>query len=359
MTDLKIRLTKNNTAHFSLNTDLRLPNHGVTAIFGRSGSGKTTLLRCIAGLEKSEFGEVSLNGDVWQNTMTWLPPHKRPIGYVFQEASLFSHLSAKENLEFAIKRANTKQTIIDYEEIVTLMGIKPLLAKYPNQLSGGERQRIAIARALLIQPKVLLMDEPLSALDESLKQDILPYLEALCRRVQIPILYISHSIDEIIRLADYLVILDNGKVIDQGRTQKILGKLPTHLLQSQDASVLISGTITEKHKEWGLSKVSFSHHHMMIKSSEEKIGDTMRLRVKSRDVSISLSNEDNSSILNRLAVVIDDLVKDDQDPSMMMVRMLAGDTPILANITALSADKLNLKKGQNVIAQIKSAAVLR
>jgi molybdate transport system ATP-binding protein len=359
MTDLTIRLTKQHSDDFSLSVNLDLPNQGVTALFGRSGSGKTTLLRCIAGLERSENSDISLNGERWQSTTNWLPAHKRPIGYVFQEASLFPHLTAKGNLDFAIKRADAKRTIIDYADVIALMGLQPLLAKYPNQLSGGERQRIAIARALLIQPKLLLMDEPLSALDDSLKQDILPYLEALCHRVKIPILYISHSIDEVIRLADHLVILENGKVIEQGATQAVLGQSPTALAQGQDTSVLISGTVIEQNNEWGLSTLHFDNHQMMVKQGREKIGDTVRLRVQSRDVSISLSHADNSSILNRLPVLIDELIKDPQDSSTMMVRMLAGNTPILANITALSAQRLNLHQGQAVIAQIKSAAVLR
>lgn len=359
MTGLKIQLTKKNATNFVLDIELHLPSQGVTALFGRSGSGKTTLLRCIAGLEKSEIGEVSLNGELWQNSKHWLAPHKRSVGYVFQEASLFPHLSAKENLEFAIKRASVTPAIIDYQEVIALMGIEPLLTKSPSQLSGGERQRIAIARALLIQPKVLLMDEPLSALDEMLKQDILPYLEALCKRVKIPIVYVSHSIDEVIRLADYLVVLDNGKVIDQGVTQAVLGKLPANPIHFQEASVLISGIITEQDDTWGLSTLQFSNHSMRVKRNNEKIGDTIKLRVQSKDVSISLSCEDSSSILNRLCVVIDDLITDSKDPSMVTVRMLAGSTPILANITALSADRLNLRKGLNVIAQIKSAAVLR
>ncbi|REG86932.1 molybdenum ABC transporter ATP-binding protein [Marinomonas pollencensis] len=359
MNELTIRINKKHSEAFSLTVDLLLPNRGVSALFGRSGSGKTTLLRCVAGLEKSEDGEIKLNGKSWQSANYWLPAHKRPIGYVFQEASLFPHLTAKGNLDFAIKRADSKRKVIDYADVIDLMGIAPLLEKYPHQLSGGERQRIAIARALLIQPEILLMDEPLSALDDELKHDILPYLENLCQRVQIPILYISHSIDEVIRLADYLVILENGKAVEQGATQAVLGKLPTTFTQHQDTSILITGTIIEQNNEWGLSTLHFDQHRMMIRQGDENIGDAVRLRVQSRDVSISLSEEDNSSILNRLPVVVDALIKDPQDPSTIMVRMLAGNTPILASITALSAQKLKLHQGQQVIAQIKSAAVLR
>lgn len=359
MSELTIRIKKQNADHFALNVNVTLPSTGVTALFGHSGSGKTTLLRCIAGLEQCEHGFVQLKDQIWQDDNRSLATHHRPIGYVFQEASLFPHLTAYQNLQFAMKRADKSRRVISYDEVIQLMGLAPLLKQYPHQLSGGERQRVAIARALLIQPQLLLMDEPLSALDDQLKQDILPYLEALCARTQIPILYISHSIEEVIRLANHLVVLEKGKVIEQGETQNVLGKLSTSMTRLQEASVLIAGEITELDTEWGLACLSFGQHIMTIKQGKAQVGDHVRLRVQAKDVSISLDSEDRSSILNRLNVVVDDLALDEQDNSMMMVRLLADDTPILARLTAYSAHKLNLHKGQLVIAQIKSVAVLR
>ena len=197
------------------------------------------MLRCLAGLEKNHQGHISFNGQTWQSKELFLPAHKRPIGYVFQEASLFPHLTARNNLAFAQKRANQKTSVIRYQDVLALMNIAPLLDKYPHQLSGGERQRIAIARALLIQPQLLLMDEPLSALDDGLKKDILPYLEALCAKMDIPIIYVSHSLDEVIRLANNTVIIDQGKLIDQGETQSLLGKLSTSEHTHQNVSFLI------------------------------------------------------------------------------------------------------------------------
>ena len=358
---LKINIKQHHleVSNFSLKVDTVLPNTGVTAIFGPSGSGKTTLLRCIAGLEKHQQGEISLNNEEWQTSNTSLPAHRRPIGYVFQEANLFPHLTAEENLQFAIKRASKTQPVITYSEVIKLLAIEPILSHYPAQLSGGERQRVAIARALLIQPKLLLMDEPLAALDDALKQEILPYLERLCRQSNIPILYVSHSLDEVIRLADYMLVLEKGRVIEEGETQSLLGKLGTSFSTHQDASVVISGHITQQSDEWGLSWLSFDNHTIMVRQGSEQIGDQLRLRIQSKDVSLSLSEQENSSILNRLTVTIDDMTKDQQDPSMMMVRLLAGKTPILAKITALSAHNLKLKKNQIVIAQIKSVALLR
>jgi molybdate transport system ATP-binding protein len=357
---LKVRIREHrlSSSNFSLDVNLDISNTGVTALFGPSGSGKTTLLRCIAGLEKNQQGELSLNKESWQTNKKSLPAHKRPIGYVFQEANLFPHLTAAENLQFAIKRADKNRSIISYSEVIHLMDIEEILPQYPSQLSGGERQRIAIARALLIQPKLLLMDEPLAALDDPLKQEILPYLEAICHSAKIPIIYVSHSLDEVIRLADHMVVLEKGRVVEEGETQFLLGKLGTFFSRHKDASVVITGIITEQSAQWGLSWLRFDNQDIIVKQGNEKIGDQLRLRIQSKDVSLSLSYQEDSSILNRLTVIIDDMEKDPKDPSMIMVRLLAGSTPILARITALSAHNLTLSKGKKVIAQIKSVALL-
>lgn len=360
---LNIRVFQQHTgqSNFSLDLDLQLPNTGVTALFGPSGSGKTTLLRCIAGLEKSIKGSanhISLNGELWQSHDFWLAPHKRPVGYVFQDANLFPHLTAQDNLRFSVQRADKTQPAIHYDDVVELLNIASILPQYPAQLSGGERQRVAMARALLIQPKILLMDEPLAALDDALKQDILPYLERLCHRAKIPILYVSHSLDEVIRLADYMVVLEKGRVLEKGNTQRLISTLGTSFARYQDASVVVSGTVVEQNAEWGLSWLGFGNQTIAFKQDKEAIGDSVRLRIQSRDISVSLSKHEDSSILNCLTVVIDDMEKDAKDPSMVMVRLLAGNTPLLAKITALSAHSLKLEKGQTLVAQIKSVAVL-
>ena len=358
---LHIQITQpaSKQSHFSLDINLQLPSTGVTALFGPSGSGKTTVLRHIAGLEVSNNSHICLENNVWQTPHTSLPPHKRPIGFVFQDAKLFEHLTAEGNLRFAMKRADKDQYVISYHEVIRLMNIESILAQYPAQLSGGERQRVAIARALLIQPKLLLMDEPLAALDEALKQDILPYLEQLCRRANIPIIYVSHSLDEVIRLADHMVVLDKGRVVEEGDIHTLLGKLGTSFSRYQDASVVISGTVAKQEAEWGLSWLSFDNQTIAFKQGNEKLNDTVRLRIQSKDVSLSMSKENDSSILNRLNAIIDDMENDPKDPNTVIIRLLLGDnTPILAKITALSAHRLSLVKGQSVIAQIKSTAVL-
>ncbi|NVK73145.1 MAG: molybdenum ABC transporter ATP-binding protein [Oceanospirillaceae bacterium] len=360
MTTLTIQIKHQHPAPstFSLEVDLQLPNKGVTALFGQSGSGKTTLLRCIAGLEKNHQSNIYLNKEAWQAGNHSLAAHKRPIGFVFQDANLFPHLTAAQNLQFAIKRADHTKSTIAYSDIIRLLNIKDILPQYPAQLSGGERQRIAIARALLIQPKLLLMDEPLAALDEALKQEILPYLDKVCRYTNIPVLYVSHSLDEVIRLADYMVVLEKGRVKEEGEIQALLGKLGTSFSRYQDASVVVSGHVTRQEEKWGLSWLSFENQTIAFKKGHEKIGDQVRLRIQSKDVSLSRSAQDDSSILNRLSVQIDDLQKDAKDPSLVMVRLLVGSTPILAKITALSAHHLKLEIGQTLFAQIKSVAVL-
>ncbi|MDB4837785.1 molybdenum ABC transporter ATP-binding protein [Marinomonas sp.] len=358
---LRVRIQQQYSAasEFALSTDLNLPNKGVTAIFGPSGSGKTTLLRSIAGLESNLKGDISLNDEYWLSSSLNLPTHKRPIGYVFQEGNLFPHLTADENLQFALKRVTNKSPSSDYEEIVHLLNIQPILTRYPSQLSGGERQRIAIARALLIQPKLLLMDEPLTALDDALKQEILPYLEKVCQHANMPILYVSHSLDEVIRLADFMVVLEKGEVVEQGRTQRLLGKLGTSFTSYQDASVVLTGRVSKQSEEWGLSWLNVNGQDIKIRKGNENIDDTLRIRVQAKDVSLTLREEGKSSILNRLNVTLDELQNDPNDSSMVLVRLLTGDTPILARVTRLSAHTLNLEKGQKLIAQIKSVALLR
>ncbi|MGJ8671147.1 MAG: molybdenum ABC transporter ATP-binding protein, partial [Oceanococcus sp.] len=211
--ELNFYLSYGKSSPPALDLKVQIPGRGVTAIYGPSGAGKTSLLRCIAGLQQAK-GELSVLGQSWQSQRHSLPTHKRPLGFVFQEASLFAHLTAAGNLRFAQKRAAAQSST--WSDIVALMGLEALLERYPHQLSGGERQRVAIARALLIQPKLLLMDEPLAALDASLKSEIMPYLERLHERAEVPILYVSHSLDEIARFADHVVILQQGRVQLQG-----------------------------------------------------------------------------------------------------------------------------------------------
>ncbi|GLQ30443.1 molybdenum ABC transporter ATP-binding protein [Litoribrevibacter albus] len=344
-------------APFDLDVDVTLPGSGITAIFGHSGSGKTTLLRCIAGLEQPSQGLLTVNGDLWQNGQTFLPTHKRPLAYVFQESSLFPHLTAKGNLNYAIKRSKQPLSQDFYDRVINTMGIESILSRYPAQLSGGERQRVAIARALLIQPQLLLMDEPLASLDLARKQEILPYLERLKTHFDLPILYVSHSMDEVARLADHAVTLNEGRVIAQGNLTEVFSRIDLPISYGDDTGVVIKGRIVERDEQWQLNKVEFDGGAVWVCDGGEAIDQQVRIRVLAKDVSLALSSHDDMSILNRIQVCIEE-IHPCNGSSMSLVRLKAGDSFLIARLTNKSLHHLNLTQGSSAWAQIKSVAIV-
>lgn len=353
--------TKASTASgFSLDVDLSLPNNAITAIYGESGSGKTTLLRCIAGLETVSEGEITINNETWHDKDTSVPAHQRAVGYVFQEASLFQHLTVEGNLNYAQKRADANYGGINKQQIVELMGIGSLLTRKVGQLSGGERQRVAIARALLIHPQVLLMDEPLAALDVQRRQEILPYLERLHQEIAIPIFYVTHSLEEVSRLADYLVVLEQGRVIAQGNLIDMLSRSDLSLGGEEEVGAVLEGRIESRNAQWHLAHVVFPGGSMQIRDSAGlgEVGKNVRIRILARDISLSLDAEQRSSILNRLQAEIL-TITDTRDPAMNTVQLKVGESILLARISRRSVAELDLQPGQSVWAQIKSVAILR
>ncbi|WP_112196955.1 molybdenum ABC transporter ATP-binding protein [Pseudomonas sp. LG1E9] len=346
---------------FALDVDLHLPGRGVTALYGHSGSGKTTCLRCIAGLERAENGFIQVNDDVWQDSRSGLfvPPHKRALGYVFQEASLFAHLSVRANLEFGLKRIPRLQRRVDMAQATALLGIGHLLERNPLHLSGGERQRIGIARALLTSPKLLLMDEPLAALDSQRKNEILPYLERLHDELDIPVLYVSHAQDEVARLADHIVLLSDGKALASGPIGETLARLDLPLARGDDAGVVINGTVTAYDAHYQLLTLHLpgSALSMRVAHAPMAVGHALRVKVQARDVSLSLQGSEPSSILNRLPVTVIQETPADNS-AHVLVRLEAEGTPLLARITRFSRDQLQLHPGQTLWAQIKAVAVL-
>ena len=346
---------------FSLDVDLQLPGKGVTALFGHSGSGKTTCLRCVAGLERAPVGRLVVNGEVWQDSATgvFLPPHKRALGYVFQDANLFEHLSVKRNLTYGMKRVPRDQHRVELEQATELLGIGHLLERMPGHLSGGERQRVGIARALLTSPRLLLMDEPLAALDLKRKAEILPYLERLHDELDIPILYVSHSPDEVARLADHLVLLENGKVRASGPIGETLARVDLPLALDDDAGVVIEGTVSDHDPAYGLLTLVLPGSALQMRVAHAPLapGKRLRFKVQARDVSLNLRDDAQSSILNRLPVRVLELV-DTDTAAHVLVRLDAGGNPLLARITRYSRDQLQLRPGQLLWAQIKSVAVL-
>lgn len=357
---LEIRL-RMSFSGFDIDVDLTLPGTGVTALYGPSGSGKTTCLRCIAGLEKAQQALIRVNGETWQDSSKgiFVPPYRRSIGYVFQEASLFTHLSVTGNLAFGLSRVRRERRHLELKQAAELLGIEHLLDRRVDTLSGGERQRVGIARALLTNPGLMLLDEPLSALDAKRKSEILPYLERLHRELAIPMLYVSHAQDEVARLADHLVLLDQGKVLACGPIGETLARLDLPLAMGDDAGVIIEGTAVGYDHHYQLLDVALpgSELRMRVAHQPIDIGTKLRIKIQARDVSLNLACDGHSSILNRLPVkVISTLVAD--NGAHMMVRLEAGATPLLARITRFSHDQLQIHPGQVLWAQIKAVAVL-
>ncbi|MBK1700846.1 molybdenum ABC transporter ATP-binding protein [Thiococcus pfennigii] len=346
-------------AEFSLDVDLQLPGRGVTALFGHSGSGKTTLLRLIAGLIQVRDGHLKVNGDVWQDGRTFRPTHQRPLGYVFQEASLFPHLSARGNLAYGMRRVGNAMDRQALTQAVELLGIAHLLERRPHQLSGGERQRVAIARALAVQPRLLLMDEPLAALDLKRKLEILPYLERLHDQLEIPVLYVSHAPDEVARLADTVVLMEEGRVRALGPVADVFSRLDLALAQDQEASAIIEGVILGHDVDYALTHLGIPGGRLTVARVDREIHDSVRVRIHARDVSLALDEPGTSSILNILPARILEMREIEQ--AQVLVKLCTGAskaTPLLARITRHSRDRLRLREGQEVFAQVKAVALM-
>jgi molybdate transport system ATP-binding protein len=346
---------------FSMDLDLQLPGRGVTALYGESGSGKTTCLRCIAGLDRPTLGFVEVNGEVWQDSErgVFVPPHQRALGYVFQEASLFDHLSVRDNLLFGLKRVAAAQRRVDINHATGLLGIGHLLDRPPHNLSGGERQRVGIARALLTSPRLLLMDEPLAALDTRRKNEILPYLQRLHDELDIPVLYVSPAPDAVARRAAHIVLLEAGRALASGPIGETLARLDLPLAMGDDAGVVIQGKVVGYNPDYQLLTLALPDSQLNVRVTHTPlaVGQPLRFKVQARDVSLSLANDAQTSILNRLPVtVVSELASD--NAAHVLIRLEATGTPLLARITRYSRDQLKLHPGQVLWAQIKAVAVL-
>ena len=343
---------------FTLDVDLTLPGRGVTALFGHSGSGKTTCLRAMAGLERAPGGFFSIGGETWQDEEKglFLPTHRRALGYVFQEASLFPHLSVRGNLEYGRKRAGDGAQAFDLDGVVELLGIAPLLARRPDSLSGGERQRVAIARALLASPRLLLMDEPLAALDLKRKLEILPYLERLHDELAIPVIYVSHAPDEVARLADHLVLLESGKAVASGPLMDTLARADLPPAFADDAGVVLA-TVLGGHEEDSLSRLDFPGGAIRVGRRPEAPGARLRCRIHARDVSLALERPRGSSILNILPATVTAVAPTDT-PGHVLVQLRVGASLLLARITERSRRELGVEVGLPVWAQVKAVALL-
>lgn len=366
---------------FTLDVALRLPGQGVSVLLGPSGCGKTTVLRALAGLggqggaAQRARGRVQVRGEVWQDDARglWRPVHQRPIGMVFQEASLFEHLTVQANLDYGWRRVPAQQRRLQHDDVIPLLGIGHLLQRRPQGLSGGERQRVAIARALLSSPALLLMDEPLSALDAARKAEVLPCLERL-GQTGVPVVYVTHALDEAARLADHLVALRDGRVQAAGPAEALWTRLDTPLSASDDAAAVLSAEVVRHDAAQGLSLLQVAGRASTGDAtlplwtglhSGSAVGQRVRVRVLARDVSVSLSHATDSSILNILPAVVAGLRDDVQGSVMLSLQLGVGHVPgdgaphLLARVTRRSAEHLGLRVGLPVFAQVKGVALLR
>lgn len=348
---------------FALDAEFTVPAWGITGLFGPSGCGKTTILRCIAGLHHLADGYCAIDGDVWQDKSSFRPTYVRPVGYVFQEASLFPHLSVTGNLLFATRgrKPTAPSDAIRFDEVVDLLGLSTLLDRSAHNLSGGERQRVAIGRALLSQPKLLLMDEPLSALDVAAKNEILPFMERLRDTLSLPVIYVSHDMPEVERLAGHLVLMRSGRVQAAGRLHDLQSDPALPLATERDATVTLEAVATDYDAAYGLAVLEVAGGRLVVSAPTAMIGSRQRLRVAAKDVSLAVESPQGTTILNILRCRIMSATPAG-DHDVVAVLGLGADgagARLLARVTRLSWDQLELTEGKIVYAQIKSVAVHR
>jgi molybdate transport system ATP-binding protein len=346
---------------FALEVELALPGRGVSALFGPSGAGKTSILRAIAGLERAA-GAVRVQGAAWQDDArgVFVPTHKRPLGYVFQEPSLFPHLDVLGNLEYGMKRIAAAERRVALESVVDLLDLGPLMARDPATLSGGERQRAAIARALATSPRLLLLDEPLAALDAARKAEVLPYLDRLHDELDIPVLYVSHAFDEVARIADHLVLLARGRATASGPIGELLARPDLGFGDGDGAAAWIEGTIAAHDAAYHLLAVDCPGGRFWLPGAARKAGQRVRLRIQARDVSLALARPAASSIVNILPARVIEVRAEAQGQAVVALALgpRTEGCRIFARVTRKSVDVLDLRPGREVFAQIKGIAVV-
>lgn len=352
----KIRFAyKLQRAPFALDVDASLPATGITGVFGRSGAGKTTLLRLIAGLDTPDEGRLEIAGDTVQDSDERISTavHRRRIGYVFQEPRLFPHLDVHGNLQYGHKRARGRRGF-EFDAVIELLDLAALLPRRTAGLSGGEAQRVAIARALLCAPRILLMDEPVVALDASRKSEVLAFIQRAAETLDVPILYVSHNIDEICQLCDQLLIIDDGQSIAAGELQEVLVRTDIPVLAGDEAGAVIIAEVRQFDADYGLSRLITSAGPMFVRG-EYSPGAQVRVRLRANDVSLCRQAPTDTSILNTLPARIVRIKPETK--SSVLVHLQAGDDQIVARITRKSSDDLKLDADDEVIAQIKSVSV--
>ena len=343
---------------FHLSVSLDVPTAGITVLFGPSGSGKTTLLRCLAGLERASDGFMQFGNEVWQDESkdVCLPLHTRPIGYVFQEPRLFPHYSVRSNLLYGYTRIPVEARRISIEQVVTILGIGHLLERRIHKLSGGEQQRVAIGRALLTSPKLLLMDEPLTSLDIQRKQELIPFIHRLHEELRIPVMYVSHAINEILQLADRVLFLKQGKLVGAGALNEVLTSLEFRgSFGSLRVGAVLDARVASHESQYGLTQLEFKGQFLFVSLQPVAIGEPIRAHILSSDVSLVLGRTNSpTSVLNILEATIIEIREIDLSTVDVLLDIGA---PLVASITRKSLANLGLKPGQRVFAHIKAVAL--
>jgi molybdate transport system ATP-binding protein len=342
---------------FCLDVALELPGRGVTSVFGPSGCGKTSLLRAIAGLDRHADAYLRVGDVCWQDGQRFVPTHRRRLGYVFQEPSLFDHLDIRGNIAYGMKRSPPGERRVRFEEAIQLLDLSRFLDRRPADLSGGERQRVSIARALASSPRLLLMDEPLAAVDVTRKQEILPYIESLHRELDIPVIHVSHLPEEVARIADHLLLMENGRVTASGAAPDLFARLDLPMARADDAASVVDARVAGHEEAFALTRLAFSGGEFLVSRLDLPPGETVRLRIAARDVSLTLERHTGTSILNIVPARVEAL--HELEKGLFAVRLAVGDTPILARITRKSVVELGLAPGLPVYAQVKSIALLQ
>ncbi|MCC5795334.1 MAG: molybdenum ABC transporter ATP-binding protein [Chromatiales bacterium] len=349
----RLRLTR---PGFTLDAAAELPGLGITAVFGRSGCGKTTLLRCLAGLEPAAEGEVIVAGETWQSADSRLPAHQRSVGYVFQDGRLFPHLDVRGNLNFGYRRAAPARVRLRPDDVIGLLGLAPLMDRRVAGLSGGERQRVAIGRALLTSPDLLLLDEPLAALDAISKAEILPWLERLHAELRLPVLLVTHARDEVARLADHLLLLDNGSLLAEGPPAQLFTRADLALSATDDAAALLDAEVSAYDETDRLLELRLGVQTLWVPAAACPPVGAVRLSIQARDVSLAMSAPEDCSLLNCLDVTVCELSGELQ-PGELLARLDIAGQPLLARISMRSARQLDLVPGMRLKALVKAAVI--
>jgi len=346
---------------FGLEVAFDLAGGSVTTLSGKSGSGKTTLLRCIAGLERPQRGRIAWGGELWFDSARGVdvPTHRRAVGCVMQDAHLFQHLSVRENLEYGAKRCGERTGSSDLARLAADLGLAQLLERRVTHLSGGERQRVAIGRALLGRPRVLLLDEPVSALDVTATAEVLDTLERVLATLPIPCLYVSHDLREAARLADRMLWLDAGRIAADGPVWQVLSDPRLPFAQEEEAESLVSGRVDSVEASTGLARVAFDGGELWIAAGDAREGQQVRVQIRARDVSLALRRPEAISVLNILEARVVDVTDARNSPSQALVRMEVGRCVLLSRVTRRSVAELGLGPGCRIWALVKSAAITR